>query len=51
MSEKKLGGHSTCLGDIVQNIAKMNIYCSFSEGAWGVFTKVDLNRTNFNLFN
>ena len=29
------------LGDIVENIAKMNIFCSFSEGSLGrVFTKV-----------
>ena len=25
----------TCLGDFVQNIAKMNIFCSFSEGSLG----------------
>ena len=35
MSAKKLGGHRTCLGDIVQNIAKMNDFCSFSEGSLG----------------
>ena len=35
MSEKKLGGHLTWLGDIVQNIAKMNTFCSFSEGSLG----------------
>ena len=33
MSEKKLGDHHACLGDIVQNIAKMGIFCSFSEGS------------------
>ena len=32
---KKLGGHGTCLGDIVQIIAKMNIFCSFSRGSLG----------------
>ena len=32
MSDKKLGGHRACLGDIVQSIAKMGVFCSFSEG-------------------
>ena len=35
MCGKKLGGHRTCLGDIVQNMAKMNIFCSFSKGNLG----------------
>ena len=32
---KKLWGHRACLGDIVQNIAKMGIFGSFSEGSLG----------------
>ena len=28
-------GHRVCLGDIVQNIAKMGVFCSFSEGSPG----------------
>ena len=32
---KKLGGHQACLGDIVQNISKMGIFCSFSEWSLG----------------
>ena len=28
-------GHHACLGDIMQNIAKMGIFCSFSEGSLG----------------
>ena len=35
MSEKKLGGHRACLGDFVKNIAKMGVFCSFSEGSLG----------------
>ena len=35
MSEKKLRGHRACLGDIMQNIAKMGILCSFSKGSLG----------------
>ena len=31
IGRKNLKGHCTCLGDIVQNIAKMSIFCSFSE--------------------
>ena len=32
---KKLGGHRVCLGDNVQNIAKMGVFCSFSEESLG----------------
>ena len=32
---KKLGGHRACLGDIMQNIAKMGVFCSYSEGSLG----------------
>ena len=36
MRGKKLGGHRACLGDIVQNIAKMRgFFCSFPEGSLG----------------
>ena len=31
---KKLGGHHACL-DIVRNIAKMGVFCLFSEGSLG----------------
>ena len=49
IGRKKLGGHHACLGDIVQNISKMGVFCSFSEGSLG-FTKVGLNRTKFQSF-
>ena len=29
---KKLRGQRACLGDIMQNIAKMGVFCWFSEG-------------------
>ena len=32
---KKLWGHHACLGDIIPNIAKMGVFCSFSEGSLG----------------
>ena len=32
---KKVGGHRACLGDIVQIIAKMGVFCSISEGSLG----------------
>ena len=36
IGRKKLGGHHACLGDItVQNISKMGVICSFSEGSLG----------------
>ena len=35
IGRKKLGGHHARLGDIVQNISKMSIFCSFSEGSLG----------------
>ena len=34
IGRKKLGHHA-CLGDIVRNIAKMGVFCSFSEGSLG----------------
>ena len=30
--KKKLGGHNACLEDIMQHIAKMGVFCSFSKG-------------------
>ena len=39
MREKKLGCHRTCLGDIVQNIAKTNIFAHFLWEAWDEFCK------------
>ena len=53
MNEReKLGGYRACLGDIAQNIAKMSVFCSFSEGSLGrILKKVGSNRTNFNLSN
>ena len=35
IGRKKLGGHHTCLGDVMQNIAKIGIFCSFSKGSLG----------------
>ena len=32
IGRKKLGGHRACLGHIMQNIAKMGVFCSFTEG-------------------
>ena len=40
MNEReKLGGYRACLGDIAQNIAKMSVFCSFSEGSLGRILK------------
>ena len=35
IGRKTLWGHHAYLGDIMQNIAKMGIFCSFSEGSLG----------------
>ena len=35
IGRKKLGGHHACLGDIVRNISKVDIFCTFSEGSLG----------------
>ena len=35
IGRKKLWGHRACLRDIMQNIAKMVVFCSFSEGSLG----------------
>ena len=32
-AKKKIGGQCACLGDIIQNIAKMGAFCSISGGA------------------
>ena len=50
MRGEKLGGHRACLGDIVQNIAKMRgFFLLIFRGEPGAsFTKVGFNQTNFN---
>ena len=41
IGRKTLGGHHACLGDIVRNISKMGVCCSFSEGnLWRVLQKL-----------
>ena len=35
IGRKELWGNRTCLGDIMQNIAKMGVFCLFSEGSLG----------------
>ena len=35
IGRKKLGGHHTCLGDIVRNISKLGVFDSYSEGGLG----------------
>ena len=50
IGRKKLGGHCTCFGDIMQNIAKMGIFCSFPRGAWGEFYKSWLISNKFQSF-
>ena len=35
IGRKKFGGHHACLGDIVRNISKMGVFCSFSGGSLG----------------
>ena len=47
---KKLGGHRACLGEIVQNIAKMNVFAHFPRGAWGEFYKSCLKSNKFQTF-
>ena len=50
IGRKKLGGHRACLEDIARNIAKMGVFLLIFRGEPGAsFTKVGLNRTNFNL--
>ena len=49
IGRKKLGGHHACLGDI-RNISKMGVFLLiFLREPGASFTKVSLNRTNFNL--
>ena len=51
IGRKKLRGHRPCLGDIVQNIAKMGVFCSFSEGSLGrLFYKSWLESNKFQSF-
>ena len=35
IGRKKMWSHHACLGDIMQNIAKMGVFCSFSEESRG----------------
>ena len=35
IGRKKLRDHLACLGNIVRNISKMCVFCSFSEGDLG----------------
>ena len=35
IGRKKLGDHHACLVDIVRNISKIGVFCSFSEGNLG----------------
>ena len=35
IGRKKLGGRHACSGDIVRNIAKMGVFCSFCEESLG----------------
>ena len=49
IGRKKLGGHHACLEDIVRNISKIGVFCFLLREPGASFTKVDLNRTNFNL--
>ena len=39
IGRKTLGDRRACLGDIVQNISKLGVFCSFSEGSLGEFYK------------
>ena len=47
---KKLGGHCACLGNIMQNIAKMGSFARFPRGAWGEFYKSKPNSNKFQSF-
>ena len=47
---KKLGGHHACLGDIVRNISKMGVLCSFSEGSLEQFYKSWFKSNKFQTF-
>ena len=35
IGRKIVGGHRASLGGILQNITKMGVFCSFSEGSLG----------------
>ena len=50
IGRKKIRGHHACLGDIVRNIVKMAVFCSFSEGGWGEFYKSWLKSNKFQSF-
>ena len=51
IGRKKLGGHHVCFGDIVRNISKMGVFCSFSEGSLGrVLQKLDFNLSDLKFY-
>ena len=50
IGRKNLGGHHACLGDIVQNVAKMGVFAHFLRGAWGEFYKIWLKSNKFQSF-
>ena len=50
IGRKKLGGHHACLGDIVRNISKIGVVCSFSEGSLGEVCKSWLKSNKFQSF-
>ena len=35
IGRKKLRGHHVCLGNIVRNLSKIGVFCSFSAGSLG----------------
>ena len=47
---KNLWGHHFFLGDTMQNIAKMDVFCSFSEGSCCEFYKIWLKSNKFQSF-
>ena len=52
MNEKNWGvtDHRACLGDIVQNIARMGVFFSFSKDTQGNFYKSWLKSNKFQTF-
>ena len=44
---KKIWGHHACLGDIMQNIAKMGAFYSFSEGSLRRLLQISVFPINF----
>ena len=50
MSEKKLGGHHACLGDIAQNMLKWTFFAHFLRGTWDKFYKSWFKLNKFQSF-